>query len=110
MTVVREVMPIRIWYRAVGRATPDRRPLRGTVPPRSGRDPDRPAPTIQAQPGPYVGPFHWENRRIRVGEVKRLFGSPDRFDLVGSRGTVQAHLGNSVPPPLARVAEALAPG
>ena len=28
--------------------------------------PDKPAPTIQAQPGPYVGPFHWENRRLRV--------------------------------------------
>ena len=24
--------------------------------------PDRPAPTIQGQPGPWVGPFHWENR------------------------------------------------
>ncbi len=28
--------------------------------------PDRPSPTIQAQPGPYVGPFHWDNRRLRV--------------------------------------------
>ena len=27
-------------------------------------DPDRPASTIQGQPGPYVGPFHWENRRL----------------------------------------------
>ncbi len=73
-------------------------------------DPDRPAPTIQAQPGPYVGPFHWENRRLRVGEVKRLFGFPDSFDLVGSRGSVQAQLGNCVPPPLAtQVAGVLAP-
>jgi hypothetical protein len=24
--------------------------------------PDKPSPTIQAQPGPYTGPFHWENR------------------------------------------------
>jgi DNA (cytosine-5)-methyltransferase 1 len=73
-------------------------------------DPDRPSPTIQAQPGPYVGPFHWENRRLRVGEVKRLFGFPDDFDLVGSRGSVQAQLGNCVPPPLAaQVAAVLAP-
>lgn len=73
-------------------------------------DPDRPAPTIQAQPGPYVGPFHWENRRLRVGEVKRLFGFPDGFDLVGRRSSVQAQLGNCVPPPLAaRVASALSP-
>jgi DNA (cytosine-5)-methyltransferase 1 len=65
-------------------------------------DPKRPSPTIQAQPGPNVGPFHWENRRLRVGEVKRLFTFPDEFDLVGTRGSVQAQLGNSVPPALAR--------
>jgi DNA (cytosine-5)-methyltransferase 1 len=63
--------------------------------------PDKPAPTIQAQPGPYVGPFHWENRRLRVGEIKRLFTYPDEFHLVGSRASVQAQLGNSVPPLLA---------
>jgi site-specific DNA-cytosine methylase len=73
-------------------------------------DPNKPAPTIQAQPGPYVGPFHWDNRRLRVGEVKRLFGFPDDFDLVGSRGSVQAQLGNCVPPPLAQqVVATLAP-
>lgn len=65
-------------------------------------DPARPSPTIQAQPGPNVGPFHWENRRLRVGEVKRLFTFPDDFDLVGSRSSVQAQLGNAVPPLLAR--------
>ncbi|MGO9159964.1 MAG: DNA cytosine methyltransferase [Streptosporangiaceae bacterium] len=63
--------------------------------------PDKPAPTIQAQPGPYVGPFHWENRRLRIGEIKRLFTFPDAFDFVGSRASVQAQLGNSVPPLLA---------
>lgn len=63
--------------------------------------PDKPAPTIQAQPGPYVGPFHWDNRRLRVAEVKRLFTYPDDFELVGSRASVQAQLGNSVPPLLA---------
>lgn len=60
--------------------------------------PDKPSPTIQAQPGPYVGPFHWENRRLRVNEVKRLFTYPDEFELVGNRASVQAQLGNSVPP------------
>lgn len=63
--------------------------------------PERPSPTIQAQPGPNVGPFHWDNRRLRVGEVKRLFSFPDTFDFVGSRSSVQAQLGNSVPPLLA---------
>ena len=70
--------------------------------------PDRPSPTIQAQPGPNVGPFHWENRRLRVPELKRLFTFPDDFAFVGSRMSVQAQIGNSVPPLLAmRVAEAL---
>lgn len=64
-------------------------------------DPERPSPTIQAQPGPNVGPFHWDSRRLRVGEIKRLFTFPDEFDLVGSRASVQAQLGNSVPPLLA---------
>jgi DNA (cytosine-5)-methyltransferase 1 len=71
--------------------------------------PDRPAPTIQAQPGPNVGPFHWENRRLRVPELKRLFTFPDDFAFVGRRSSVQAQIGNSVPPLLARqVAEAVA--
>lgn len=63
--------------------------------------PDKPSPTIQAQPGPYVGPFHWENRRLRVPELRRLFTFPDTFELVGSRPSIQAQLGNSVPPRLA---------
>lgn len=65
-------------------------------------DPRRPSPTIQAQPGPNVGPFHWENRRLRVPEMKRLFTFPDSFEFVGSRNRVQSQLGNSVPPLLSR--------
>ena len=64
-------------------------------------DPARPSPTIQAQPGPNVGPFHWESRRLRVAEIKRLFTFPDDFELVGNRSSIQAQLGNSVPPLLA---------
>lgn len=64
-------------------------------------DPARPSPTIQAQPGSNVGPFHWESRRLRVGEVRRVFTFPDDFELIGSRASVQAQLGNSVPPLLA---------
>lgn len=63
--------------------------------------PNKPSPTIQAQPGPYIGPFHWENRRLRVGEIKRLFTYPDEFEVVGGRVSAQAQLGNSVPPLLA---------
>jgi len=71
-------------------------------------DPDRPSPTIQAQPGPNVGPFHWENRRLRVPELRRLFTFPDDFVFVGKRSSIQSQLGNAVPPLLARrVAEAV---
>ena len=71
--------------------------------------PAKPAPTIQARPGPYVGPFHWENRRLRVPEIRRLFTFPDDFAFAGRRSAVQAQLGNSVPPELARkVAEKVA--
>ena len=65
--------------------------------------PDRPAPTIQGQPGPYVGPFHWENRRLRAPELKRLHGFPDDYELAGNRREVQLQVGNAVPPPLAKV-------
>jgi DNA (cytosine-5)-methyltransferase 1 len=65
-------------------------------------DPNKSSPTIQAQPGPNVGPFHWDSRRLRVAEVKRLFTFPDDFELVGKRRSIQAQLGNSVPPLLAQ--------
>lgn len=65
--------------------------------------PDRPAPTIQGQPGPWVGPFHWDNRRLRVAELKRLMTFPDDFVVCGSRREQQLQLGNAVPPQLAHI-------
>jgi DNA (cytosine-5)-methyltransferase 1 len=65
--------------------------------------PDRPSPTIQGQPGPWVGPFHWENRRLRVGELKRLMEFPDDFAVAGTRRAQQLQLGNAVPPRLGQV-------
>jgi DNA (cytosine-5)-methyltransferase 1 len=65
-------------------------------------DPDRAASTIQAQPGPYVGPFHWRNRRLRRCELARLQGFPDDYTIAGNRKQVQSQIGNSVPPLLAR--------
>ena len=71
-------------------------------------DSTRPSPTIQAQPGPNVGPFHWDNRRLRVPEIKRLFTFPDSFTFAGSRASIQKQIGNSVPPLLAQcVTEAI---
>lgn len=71
--------------------------------------PDRPSPTIQGQPGPWVGPFHWKGRRLRVAELKRLMTFPDDFVVAGNRREQQLQLGNAVPPLLAqRIAEAIA--
>lgn len=63
--------------------------------------PDRASPTIQGQPGPWVGPFHWEDRRLRVAELKRLMTFPDDFVVCGNRRQQQLQLGNAVPPLLA---------
>lgn len=72
-------------------------------------DPAQPSPTIQAQPGPYVGPFHWSNRRLRLLEIKRLQTFPDGHVICGSRRSAQKQIGNAVPPLLAKqVAAAVA--
>lgn len=70
-------------------------------------DPNRPSTTLQAQPGPWVGPFHWENvrtasgeeraRRLRVREMLRLMSFPDDFAISGTRADIQRQLGNAVP-------------
>jgi len=81
-------------------------------------DPNRPSSTIQAQPGPYVGPFHWDNittdsgdervRRLRVPEILRLMSFPDDFKVPSARADVQRQLGNAVPLELGKaVARAL---
>lgn len=56
-----------------------------------------PAWTIQAQPGPAIGPFHWTNRKLSAAELCRLQTFPDgiRFDC--SRNEVQRLIGNAVP-------------
>lgn len=78
-------------------------------------DPDRPATTIQAQPGPWVGPYHWENvhtqngaraRRLRVPEILRLFTYPVWYEAHADRQQAQRQIGNSVPVELARVVTA----
>jgi DNA (cytosine-5)-methyltransferase 1 len=76
-------------------------------------DPQRPSSTLQAQPGPWVGPFHWENvrtaeglvraRRLRVNEMLRLMSFPDDFKISGTRSDVQRQVGNAVPVELGKV-------
>lgn len=62
-----------------------------------------PSWTIQAQPGPAVGPFHWENRRLSQRELCRLQTFPDDVHVYGSRMSLQRQIGNAVPSLLAEV-------
>jgi DNA (cytosine-5)-methyltransferase 1 len=64
---------------------------------------NRPSWTIQAQPGPGTGPFHWENRRLSMRELCRIQTFPDDVNIVGSHRAIQRQLGNAVPSLLAEV-------
>lgn len=59
--------------------------------------PLQPSWTIAAQPGPWVGPFHWNNRRLRVQEVAAIQTFPMDYKFVGSRRAIQKQIGNAVP-------------
>lgn len=63
----------------------------------------RPSWTIQAQPGPATGPFHWDNRRLTAREMARLQTFPDTVAITGSIADAQRQLGNAVPSLLAEV-------
>ena len=64
---------------------------------------DLPSWTIQAQPGPATGPFHWTNRRLAALEMCRLQTFPDGIDFDCRRNEIQKMLGNAVPSLLAEV-------
>jgi DNA (cytosine-5)-methyltransferase 1 len=64
---------------------------------------NRPAWTIQAQPGPATGPFHWNNRRLSGAELARLQTFPSDIRIVGTRADIQRQIGNAVPSLLAEV-------
>jgi DNA (cytosine-5)-methyltransferase 1 len=64
---------------------------------------DLPSWTIQAQPGPATGPFHWNDRRLSVREMARLQTFPDDVVIQGTYADAQRQLGNAVPSLLAEV-------
>jgi DNA (cytosine-5)-methyltransferase 1 len=66
---------------------------------------DQPSWTIQANPGPSCGPFHWENRRLAIRELARLQSFPDSARFSGSTWAQRQQVGNAVP---SLLAEALA--
>jgi DNA (cytosine-5)-methyltransferase 1 len=62
-----------------------------------------PAWTLQAQPGPATGPFHWTNRKLSARELMRLQTIPDDVTLPCSRTDAQRLVGNAVPSALAEL-------
>lgn len=64
---------------------------------------DQPSWTIQAQPGPATGPFHWRNRKLSALELGRLQTFPDGLEFECSRNDIQRLIGNAVPSLLAEV-------
>ncbi|WP_249307429.1 DNA cytosine methyltransferase [Pseudomonas viridiflava] len=59
---------------------------------------DKPSWTIQAQPGPATGPFHWKGRLLSIRELARLQTFPDDYIFAGDRRAAQVQIGNAVPP------------
>ncbi|MFL5614842.1 MAG: DNA cytosine methyltransferase [Gemmatimonadaceae bacterium] len=71
-------------------------------------DPGQPSWTIPASPGPWVGPFHWDGRRLRTPELAALQGFPTGYRFMGSRRERVRQIGNAVPAPMAqRMVEAV---
>ena len=64
--------------------------------------PNLPSWTIAAKPGPWVGPFHWTNRRLRVPEIAAIQTFPKYYKFFGSRRSIQRQIGNAVPPLLGK--------
>jgi DNA (cytosine-5)-methyltransferase 1 len=65
------------------------------------QDRDRSTWTIQADPGTYVGPFHWRSRPYSLLEQMRLMDIPTSYYVAGSPRDIQRQIGNAVPPGLA---------
>lgn len=65
-------------------------------------DPDLPSWTIAAQPGPWVGPFHWDDRRLRVPEIAAIQTFPEDYIFKGNRRSIHKQIGNAVPPLLGK--------
>jgi DNA (cytosine-5)-methyltransferase 1 len=64
--------------------------------------PDLPSWTVQATPGPWVGPFHWTSRRLRTVELAALQTFPRDYRFAGKRRDKVRQIGNAVPALLAQ--------
>jgi DNA (cytosine-5)-methyltransferase 1 len=57
----------------------------------------RPSWTLTAQPGPAIGPFHWDNRRLSAQELCAIQTIPKGYWVAGSVLDAHRQLGNAVP-------------
>jgi DNA (cytosine-5)-methyltransferase 1 len=64
--------------------------------------PNLPSWTVQATPGPWVGPFHWTSRRLRTVELAALQTFPEGYCFAGKRRDRVKQIGNAVPALLAQ--------
>ncbi|MGE0188133.1 MAG: DNA cytosine methyltransferase [Steroidobacteraceae bacterium] len=64
---------------------------------------NQPSWTIQAQPGPAIGPFHWRSRKLSVREMCRLQTLPDDLQFHCGHLDAQRLVGNAVPSLMAEV-------
>ena len=63
--------------------------------------PKLPSWTIQAKPAKYQGPFHWNNRILRLNELKALQTIPLEWKISGSETEKRSQIGNACPPLMA---------
>lgn len=63
----------------------------------------RPSWTLQAEPGPATGPFHWKSRLLSVRELCRLQTFTDDYAVEGDRRSARRQIGNAVPCALAEL-------
>ena len=65
--------------------------------------PNRPSWTIQASFSNNQGPFHWNNRFLRIEEIKRIQTIDDDYKLAGDFKEQWRQVGNAVPSQLAYI-------
>jgi len=58
---------------------------------------NKPSWTIQAEPGPATGPFHWKSRLLSIKELCRLQTFPNDYMIEGSIRSARRQVGNAVP-------------
>lgn len=63
--------------------------------------PERPSWTIQASHSNNMGPFHWNNRFLRIEEIKRIQSFEKKHVFLGTYKEQWRQIGNAVPPLLA---------